>query len=413
MPTGVAINTAAGVTAANLPSNVSGVDGIPSTNAVVNQLSATSIQVLVTPANAETTLGFNLPLTVTSCPPAGAVLTATAVLASGSVPIENGTTTTTTITPSCVDGVSGVVASDEATSDTQVALGAYNTLVSPAGGVGPNGHILGTVNYTLAPTGSIDTAGTLISAGDIASIAFNVAFADASGIMGVWYAGNACTAPTMAMPNAFTCTASGAAVAAAVDGTADLIEVTAKGPTGTGATAAVNAIVNQAVSVSSPVVTFANANFVANEAGASGALDGLNRQGKTFGVFDWNGTPQAGGTNSVYRITGLTGPTNATVTTFNSISGMKSASYPFVLTPVSGNNDEAVLTSFTLGQTVGAAGDNIGDRYDFSLFLETNDPVDVDRLMIREGVVTAFNDGSNNSATGNTPNSDDDDAANE
>lgn len=380
----------------HLPNNQTGSDTLTSDNATISSVTTTQLVVDVDPSNGETGLGFDLPIVLKTCPAASAALTVTAALASGNVAVENGTTMSTTILPTCVNGLSGAVASDEATANTQVALPDYNSLIG--------GNVLGSVNYTLNPMASINGTGTAISASDIASISFDVVFADASGIATVSYLGSACSAPTTAKPNTFTCTATGANIATATDGTADDITITAVGPTGSGTTAAVNAIVNQGVSVSNALVTFsdANADFIPSEAGAVGGLDALDREGANFGPFDWNGRT---GTDNVYRITGLSGPTVGTVTFTKDVAGMN-GTFPIMLTPTNG---EAVLTSFTSFGTTNTD----YRRADISISLETADPVDIDRLMIRNGIVTNFGDGANRSATGMTPDTDSDDAANE
>ena len=151
--------------------------------------------------------------------------------------------------------------------------------------------------------------------------------------------------------------------------------------------------------VTAATVTFAGAasghDFISNEPGATGALEIVEREGETFGSFDWNSGPAGAQTVSVYRITGLPvgGTVNYTATIYNSNTGGPGA---FLLPQASVTGDasgEAVLVSTTLpGLPAGTV------RYDLELNFETNGNLDVDRLMATAGVVTAFNGGANQDA---------------
>ena len=113
-------------------------------------------------------------------------------------------------------------------------------------------------------------------------------------------------------------------------------------------------------------------------------MDALQREGQAFGSFDWNGDSPTG-TLTVYRVTGLMEDTPYTVTMSNSgADGI----YNGVAVPNAFG--EEVITSRGFGANVPTY-----VRGDAVFIFETNDNLDVDRLQIRNDVVTAFGDGAN------------------
>ena len=137
--------------------------------------------------------------------------------------------------------------------------------------------------------------------------------------------------------------------------------------------------------------------FISNEPGATGALEVVDREGETFGVFDWNSGPAGAQTLSVYRITGLPvgGTVNYTATIWNSNTGGPGAMLLPQASVTGDESGEAVLVSTTLpGLPAGTV------RYDLGLNFETARRLDVDRLLATGGVVTAFNGGANADSTG-------------
>ena len=153
--------------------------------------------------------------------------------------------------------------------------------------------------------------------------------------------------------------------------------------------------------VTASTVTFRGAgsghDFISNEPGATGALEVVDREGETFGVFDWNSGPAGAQTLSVYRITGLPvgGTVNYTATIWNSNTGGPGAMLLPQASVTGDDSGEAVLVSTTLpGLPAGTV------RYDLGLNFETAGSLDVDRLLATGGVVTAFNGGANADAEG-------------
>ena len=133
------------------------------------------------------------------------------------------------------------------------------------------------------------------------------------------------------------------------------------------------------------------------EPGAGGPLDRLDREGQSFGVFDWNSGPLGAQTVSVYRITGLEPGVQVryTATIWNSEAEGGAA---FVLpgeTFVTGNDaGEAILTNVLDGIPADVT------RYDLGLNFETGEDLDVDRLMSRDGIITTFGGGANLDSNG-------------
>lgn len=153
--------------------------------------------------------------------------------------------------------------------------------------------------------------------------------------------------------------------------------------------------------VTASTVTFrsvaATHDFISNEPGATGTLEVVEREGESFGVFDWNSGPAGAQTLSVYRITGLPvgGTVNYTATIWNSNTGGPGALLLPQASVTGDDSGEAVLVSTTLpGLPAGTV------RYDLGLNFETGASLDVDRLLATGGVVTAFNGGANADVAG-------------
>jgi len=327
-------------------------------------------------------IGFDFDLQLSSCATDGtfrAVLqlagTASPVFIEGDPFAES----TDVISP-CESAKDGVVTSDEAgpgpVDNTVILLPDYVDL---------NDGTLGAVNYTIDPNIAIDLAGTPFEAQDVASITFDVQFADVTGIDTLTVGG----LPATLVPadNLFRVVANSPAdVALLTDGIADDIVITTTG------TAEITA---QTVSITNAVCSFvqgatARADFIVSEMGAEGGLDTLQREGQVFGFFDWNA--EAGPVNTVYRVTGLstTEDTPLTVVYENSNAG-ENGSFEMVIAAADVNNGEYIITSRTQ-----LADLNPGyDRADIQFNFETTNGLDVDRLISSNGIVTDYGDGAN------------------
>lgn len=381
LPAGVTFSSAA--TAANL-------DGVVNPGQLNVTLSSggaagsNTVTYLVTSTLAgETGLTYTGPLGLSACPAAGAGIVMTANIDGSGTPVDGGTAASSAVIAPCASALNGTVIPDETfvgsgiPSDTTVALAGGFLQINENGGLATNGPLaIGQLNYAINPAVAITGAGTALSPTDITSIAFNVDFVDASNIAAVTLStGDA--AVITGNTAAFNITAN---VPLIVDGVADFINVAVTGAA---------ALPTQPVSVSGATVTFNDgvADLVATEAGANGAIDALQRQGQNFGPFDWNGGNPTS-TLSVYRGTGFTPsvPVAYTVTMTNSpVNG----SYQGMVTPNA--EGEVVLTS----KGFGAAAVPAYTRGDATINFETINAIDLDRLMIRNGVVSDFGDGSN------------------
>ncbi len=343
-------------------------------------------------ANAETTIGIAVPVSVVSCPMSGAGINVEAVLAGSGIAIEgmtNGVTSTGLL--SCASAKNGSVSAD--TDDTLILLPDYDAV---------DGDVIGVLDFRIGSTPTlgtpsvvptIDFAGTAFDATDVASMTFTVQFEDLTGINNVYLRDGTFPVPgnviqpavldTAANTATFTIT-SDANLALVLDGVADLIAFSAAG----GGTA----IAAQSVSISDVVCTFddTRAEFITSETFPGAALDSLVREGQVFGFFDWN--QEDGPVNSVYRITGLstTEDTPLTVVFENSNAG-QNGSFETVIAASDVNNGEYVIASRRQ-----LADLNPGyQRADVQFNFETTNGLDVDRLISSGGVVTDFGDSAN------------------
>ena len=274
--------------------------------------------------------------------------------------------------------VNGTTASG---SDTFVALATptYTTIGGDA--------VLGTITYAIDPAVSTDAFGTPLAQADLVT--------PGAVVSTITLPGNpATTAATGTAP------ASSGATLMATNGT-----LTGGPVVWTLTQTAAQAVAGSVISIQAgtavlpnmqPYVTTATSNFVvangfvASEPGATGGLEFIQREGQSFGVFDWNSGPAGNQALSVYRITGLEPgePVTYTATLYNTIQGA-----PFTLPAATVTGDasgEATLVSTVLP---GIPADII--RYDLGLNFETADELDVDRLISTGGIVSNFGGGAN------------------
>ena len=132
------------------------------------------------------------------------------------------------------------------------------------------------------------------------------------------------------------------------------------------------------------------ADFIPSIEGASGDLDALEREGQVFGFFDWNQEDTS--VNTVYRVTGLstTEDTPLTINFENSNTG-QNGSFTTVVSAADVNNGEYIISSRALIADV-----NPGyGRADVQFNFETQNLLDVDRLIASDGIVTDYGDAAN------------------
>jgi len=378
-----------------------GVDNDPTMSALTGTLRAGGLDpnLVVTPINlggnpliynvstTSTTLvalNFTGMMELTSCPTGASVVVMDVTLASTTQPVDGGNATSGNIVEQCDSALSGTVAADA--TDTAIALSGGFEDINEAGGTPTQGPLtIGDINYTIDTAVGITGTDTDLMATDIASIAFDVDFgADASEVAAVTLALNGVAAPVTSTITGNTAAfiITGGDLGPFTDGTADAIRLTVTGA---------NPIVSQSITVSDAVVTFNNntADLVPTIPGAEGAIDELQREGQNFGPFDWN-DGRAGRTTSVYRVTGFN-PGEVVDYTVTLTNSNRDGSFSGTLTADAVG--EFTMTSVGFGGVVGTYG-----RGDVSFNFERVGALDVDRLMVRNGISTSFGGGANSDA---------------
>ena len=116
----------------------------------------------------------------------------------------------------------------------------------------------------------------------------------------------------------------------------------------------------------------------------------MQREGQNFGPFDWN-DGRAGRTTSVYRVTGFN-PGEVVDYTVTLSNSNRDGAFSGTLTADAVG--EFTMTSVGFGGVVGTYG-----RGDVSFNFERNGALDVDRLMVRNGISTSFGGGANSNDT--------------
>ncbi len=327
--------------------------------------------------NPDNLIGFDLPLAITGCPTMGSSITVTAALTGTTTFIENDVNGASTDDGliSCEDGKQFDVTSDENISDTVILLDDYNSVNDP---------VLGSINVTVDGTTSTDITGTPFVPGDIARVQFNVDFDDATGIAGVAVGGIPLTRLSPTSDRFVYNSNVAGGLFTLTDGIPDNITITPVG-TDEGGVVSINATT---VSVSDPRCFFGNPNLIAFEDGTGGALDGLQREGATFGFFDWNRGAGAA-VNSVYRITGLTPGVPVIYTVEYRNSANNTVATGTITGDASGNariRSRVELEDLNPGY----------DSADILLSFQTNNRLDVDRLIASAGGnVAPFGEGAN------------------
>jgi hypothetical protein len=350
-------------------------------SAVVQNQTGSTIQLFVSipqdaPVNA---LDFSLPLSLTSCAVSGNL--SVVVETESGTPVEDGMASAPSPIAPCESAFDTDFDPDAA--DTVIGLTDYEQLRDTAGGPLVLTSTIGLYDALIDPTVGIDLAGTALTPASVDEVAFDICFEDGSEIAGVTVNGVAGTASTDGDTYSF-------ALPFTADLTDAVIAVTVEGD---------DPITSQNVTVKNVLHDFTDAggpDLIGSEAGTGGALDGLQREGQSFGVFDWNSGPVGAQTLSVYRITGLEPgvPTTYTATLYNSLAN-NGAPYTLPSSTVTGDvSGEAVLVSTTLPGIPASI-----VRYDLGLNFETGRPLDVDRLLSAGGVISDFGGGANSNDT--------------
>lgn len=375
---------------------------------ISSSITGNTAQIVVRTADSTTTQVDlrNLSIDLSGCPTGNLVVAATFQNTGAAI----GATASSADALTCVNAFQCEYQAQDAANGEVILLPDY---ISFQGGLPA---LIGTGAHTVDGTAIVESGGgTLLAASSqITAVNFDVNFVDITGITGVG-AGNpgAPTACTIA-GNTASCRITGAQAAGPVN-------IYINGLDGT------LPIASQNVNISNVRTNFNQqaTDLVTQEVcQASAALDRLQRQGRSFGFFDWvnevAGTNVAG-TNNVFRISGFAPDANGvfsdipyTVTAENAEGSMGATPGPFTgtisaATLAAGNGTITLRADQDFGVDGGT--DGIG-RADYGFLFETNDLLDVDRLVVQNGQIFSFDDGANE-ALGLQSNNDFDDTGTE
>ena len=326
----------------------------------------------------------------------------------------------------CVDGIVADVQSDEAASDTRVALSDYNTFTPGFFGLEPDdtqqfplqgttnfdfifGRLqravnrIGTVSYEMDTNAVIKmgpTTGTnnLLDASDVDTLGYTVQWEDITGMSTTGFRINGFAPfaiPNDPLTNSATVVYSGATLGPVLtDGRRTRILANSD---------VAEEIEEQNVSITDAFLTFTDASMGVSEFDddlcGNGPLDTLQREGRRFGFFDWVGEDKA--VKNVFRVSGL--PTDATGMSAedvqvdllfrNSRGGPQFDGRKRMVIPASEiSNGVATIRSTDF--------DAVNPGYDqgdvLILIQNTSRDIDVDRLQVdRAGSLNNFGDGAN------------------
>ena len=362
--------------------------------ATITSQSATGVNLLVSlPVGIDnvSALVFDIPVSLADCAALGGSLTAEITTEAGT-PIEQNNLASVANPVSCQMAFNASITADN--GDTTIALPNFTELRSNAAGGPVVRSAIGLYNAAIDPAVGIDFAGNPLMPGYVDDVELEICLEDATGVESIEII--LPTGTVQGVPSAdgltysftlpFTADVANAPVVLEVDGTSTLQSQTITSK---------NGVANLNDNGPDLVATKATP--------ADASLDALNREGQTFGVFDWNSGPAGAQTISVYRITGLppSQDTAFNATLINSNTAPFGQTTTVLGTVTADAYGEGVLTSTSLNGAIPA--DTI--RYDLGITFETGNPIDVDRVLSRGGVVTSFGGGANFdfAGDGNTP----------
>ncbi len=399
LPAGVTFTTSLASSAVTI-----GDDAVASNSALVSVgggAGGTTVTFLIDTALTEDSIGLRLPLTLPAgfCASPGGINIGLST--ENNTPIENGGSNGSTPIAlatnlvTCGQALALGAGADGVDSILELT-GNFINFSTPAVGdtittatLGATSGAIGAQNVTLVNTGA--PADPLLP-GDIASIGFDITFSGpVTGITGVTVGGIAATGP---VGNVFSISATGGDVTTLTDGANDTVVVTIDGAT---------SIASQTVTLGSMTATFTDrvgppaVDFITSESFTGSALDALQREGTTFGPFDWVGDATKAGRH-IFRFTGMNADAIAGEIDFaNCSSGQNGSFGPFTLNTVNGEGQMLNHTAGGSGNvTIDSLNPNFG-RCDvtFRLFSDVAVTGDVDRLMLRNDVLSNFGDDGN------------------
>ena len=361
-----------------------------------------SVQFVLSEANmSSTALNFALPVEVSACPD-GAGIDVIVLDTQNNLFVEGDAVVNTNeaaampgdpvLLPPCEDAFPGEIVADDPEKEIRIGAGGADIYETIFDGVTSFlfESLQGTYEFTPNPAVAIDAAGTPASATQIASVDWTVTVEDE---VGLDYALNLTTRNLNgAIQNVNFDNFVPGDLEVELNGDDFVL-----GPNQIILASENN--VNDRVPVANQDVSLsAQLNFVAgsgltDKAPTVGALDPLNREGAVFGTFDWVGSAPGTGTATVLRVTGL--PLNAETPYTLEMTNTPNGTYDGIYsgTVPAGNDGELALNSNNM---FGVDNPVPFVRGDIQICFETEaTDVDVDRLLVSNGVISAFNDGSN------------------
>jgi len=325
------------------------------------------------------TIAFDLPIAVTGCPDGSGIDfvlfdTQNNLFVEGDALVNSNEVSSPmapmpTALPGCADGVVGELLADDPEKEIQLAVNSgsgvdYDT-------IGDNE--VGSYEYTIDTSVAIDGAGNPITAAMILGVDWRVTVEDSTELLDATSSGG----QSDTFGTGLIATANNEAFANGIARTIEINE-TGAGP-----------IANQSVALRT-ALDFTVISGLEDKTPDTAMLDPLNREGVVFGRFDWVGSSNGAGTATVLRVTGLDTeePTPYTVEVINTPNGEFDGIYSGT---IPGDNDgEITLISTNL---FGVDSPVNFVRGDMLICFETNETdVDVDRLLLRNGIVSAFNE---------------------
>lgn len=351
-----------------------------------------TVTLFFTPAATQTTILMNLSLKVTkdACPAGAGPLTVTVTTAAAGLSVEGGTDATPANVISCADAITSIVAAADGT-DSKAALPDFKSVKVAGAGITADTAsraVIGTVTATLNGTPpSVNLAGTAFDAAThMGNTTFTVDLSDSSALVasGVKLTPDATTPGTpisgvaQAAPNTnkydFTVPNASAASFTASAGTLALNFDTT------------TVIAARTASIGAITQTFTGGpTFVASKTfGSTVTLDDIKLENSTFGPFDWVGDATKASRN-LFRFTGMSANSLSVDVTFSNSSAGSAfdGTETMTLTTVNG---EGQIDSAALGAAHGDYG-----RADVLFTFSSNESgADVDRLILRGGVLSPF-----------------------
>jgi len=314
----------------------------------------------------------------------------------------------------CADAVTAVIAEDA--EDTVIDLGSIGTeyttfsadSVLVGSGISPTAANLGTIEFGVPSTPVIIELDSAPFSSDIASIDFNVNYAQVSGFSTTDIEINGVVPPAVPVITAQS--------AVSISSSTDIAAILAGSPIELGATSSgTDEILTQRVIVRDLEVSFISSLGLDPVDLGDGDLDTLEREGLDTGFYDWVAGDNGTGVTNVFRITGIPVDANGDalealvidVEFENASNGNPSGGNVEVPIVIPASDIEGG-TAFVDSSMFEAINPGFGVA-DIRLSIRSSGILDVDRLMIdANGGLNTYGGGANDAANfeNDTPNGD-------